>query len=295
MRSVTLPSPAKINLCLEVWRRRPDGYHDITTLMQLVDFADTVTVERLEAGVTLTAEGLPVPGGEENVAFRAALHFFAAAGRGGARIHLVKRIPSGGGLGGGSSNAAAVLWGLNSLFGLPLSVPALTELAAALGSDVPFFLSSGFAWAEGRGERIRPAGRGIDRWVVIVDPGVSVSTAWAYQRLTLPLTPGESLSTIDASVAQGDVVRALEWAFNRLEEAVLPYFPRLAELKAELTAAGARPALMSGSGACLFGLLASREAADCAAARIAAAGARPIVCRTVVGNPLVAAGAPLAG
>ncbi len=290
MRSLTLVSPAKINLCLEVWRRRPDGYHEITTLMQVVDLADTVHVERREAGIRLTAEGVPVPAGEENLAVRAAARFFAAAAPGGARIHLAKRLPAGGGLGGGSSNAAAVLWGLNVLYGSPLPAEALDDVAASLGSDVPFFLSPGFAWAEGRGERIRPAGPAPERWAVVVDPGFSISTAWAYGHLTLPLTPGDRMPNIIASIARGDVARALELAFNRLEDAVLPHFPRLAELKAVLIEAGASPALLSGSGACLFGLAEAREAADRVAARVAAAGARPLVCRTLAENPILSAG-----
>ena len=287
MRSVTLVSPAKINLCLEVWGRRPDGYHEITTLMQVVDLADTVRLERRRAGIGLAAEGTPVPAGEDNLAVRAAARFFAATSPGGAHIHLTKRIPPGGGLGGGSSNAAAVLWGLNLLSGGPLSAEALAGLAASVGSDVPFFLSSGFAWAEGRGERIRPAGPAPQRWVVLVDPGFAVSTAWAYGRLTLPLTPGDRMPNMMASVARGEMSRALELAFNRLEDAVLPSFPRLAELKAVLIEAGASPALLSGSGACLFGLTESREGADRVAARVAAAGARPIVCRTLAGNPIL--------
>jgi len=288
---LTIASPAKINLCLEVWRRRPDGYHDITTLMQLVDLADTVRIDRRKAGIRLTAEGVPVPADRENLAVRAAERFLEAAGPGGARIHLVKRIPVGGGLGGGSSNAAAVLWGLNLLYGGPMGHEALAGLAAALGSDVPFFLSPGFAWAEGRGERIRPAGRGPDRWAVVVDPGFGVSTAWAYGNLTLPLTPGDRMHTIMASVALGDVTCALDLAFNRLEDVVLPRYSRLAELKAVLMEAGARPALLSGSGACLFGLADSRDGAERAAARIAAAGARPLICRTLTANPILAAAA----
>jgi 4-diphosphocytidyl-2-C-methyl-D-erythritol kinase len=287
MRSVTLVSPAKINLCLEVWGRRPDGYHEITTLMQVVDLADTLHVERRQAGIGLTAEGVPVPAGEDNLAVRAAARFFAAAPPGGAHIHLTKRIPAGGGLGGGSSNAAAVLWGLNLLYGRPLPADALAGLAASLGSDVPFFLSSGFAWAEGRGERIRPAGPAPQRWAVVVDPGFGISTAWAYGQLTLPLTPGDRMPNIMASVARGDASRALELAFNRLEDAVLPHFPRLAELKAVLIEAGASPALLSGTGSCLFGLTESWEGADRVAARVAAVGARPIVCRTLAGNPIL--------
>ena len=290
MRSVTLVCPAKINLCLEVWRRRPDGFHEITTLMQLVDLADTVHLERREAGIRLTTEGLPVPAGEDNLAVRAALRFFEAAMPGGASIHLTKRIPTGGGLGGGSSNAAAVLWGLNLLYGSPLPLEALTALAASLGSDVPFFLSSGFAWAEGRGERIRAAGVAPERWAVVVDPGFGISTQWAYERLTLPLTPGDRMPSIMALVARGDLARALELAFNRLEDAILPSFPRLAELKAVLIDAGARPALLSGTGACLFGLAESRDGADGVAARVAAAGAWPLVCRTLGRNPIREAG-----
>ena len=286
MPALTLASPAKINLCLEVWRRCPDGYHDITTLMQLVDLADTVHLERREAGIHLTTEGIPVPAGEDNLAVRAAAQYRAAVPCGGARIHLTKRIPTGGGLGGGSSNAAAVLWGLNGLSGSPLAPEALAGLAASLGSDVPFFLSSGFAWAEGRGERIRPAGPAPERWAVVVDPGFGISTAWAYGRLTLPLTPGDRMHSIMASIARGDLARALELAFNRLEDAVLPHFPRLAELKAVLIEAGATPALLAGSGACLFGLAESRDGADRVAARVAAAGARPLICRTLAGNPI---------
>lgn len=289
MPSLVLRSPAKINLCLEVWRRRDDGYHEITTLMQMVDLADLVRLERQDAGIALTAEGPPVPSGAANLAFRAAERFFAAAGPGGAHIHLVKRIPVGGGLGGGSSNAAAVLWGLNRLWGEPLGSEALAEHAAWLGSDVPFFLSPGFAWAEGRGERIRPAGPGPQRWAVVVDPGFGVSTAWAYQQLarTFPLTPDDRLPNIKASIARGDIARVLDQAFNRLEEAVLPHFPRLAELKAVLIDAGARPALLSGSGACLFGLAESREGADRLAECVGGAGARGYVCRTLAANPIL--------
>ena len=297
MSSLILCSPAKINLCLEVWRRRDDGYHEITTLMQMVDLADVVRLERRDAGITLTAEGLPVPAGAANLAFRAAERFLAAAGPGGAHIHVVKRIPVGGGLGGGSSNAAAVLWGLNRLWEEPLGLDCLTELAAALGSDVPFFLSTGFAWAEGRGEHIRPAGPGPQRWAVVVDPGFEVSTAWAYRQLpdTFPLTPDDRLPNIKALIARGDVARALELAFNRLEEAVLPCFPRLAELKTVLIDAGARPALLSGTGACLFGLAESREGADRVAECVSGAGARGHVCRTLAANPILDRGVPPPG
>jgi 4-diphosphocytidyl-2-C-methyl-D-erythritol kinase len=295
MTSLVVRSPAKINLCLEVWRRRADGYHEITTLLHMVDLADEVHLAMRPEGIALSSEGVPVPAGPDNLAFRAAEQFFAAAGPGGVRIHLVKRIPAGGGLGGGSSNAAAVLWGLNQLCGEPLRAESLLALAAALGSDVPFFLSPGFAWAEGRGERIRPAGPAPARWAVVVDPGFSVSTAWAYQQLTFPLTPADRLPNIMFSIARGDVARVLDLAFNRLEEAVLPHFPRLAELKAVLLEAGARPALLSGSGACLFGLAESREGAEGLAARVAAAGARVHVCRTLARNPIFEGAAPVPG
>lgn len=295
MRALTLASPAKINLCLEVWGRRADGYHEITTLMQMVDLADSVHLERQETGVRLTTEGVPVPAGEDNLAVRAAARFFAAATPGGARLHLAKRIPAGGGLGGGSSNAAAVLWGLNALYGGPLTPEALSDLAASLGSDVPFFLSGGFAWAEGRGERIRPGGQAPARWAVVVDPGFGVSTAWAYRQLTLPLTPDDRMPKIMASIARGDVTRALELAFNRLEDAVLPHFPRLAELKAVLSQAGASPALLSGSGACLFGLTESRDGADRIADQVTAAGGRPLICRTLAENPIQAGAGRIQG
>ena len=124
-----------------------------------------------------------------------------------------------------------------------------------------------------------------------MDPGFGISTAWAYGNLTLPLTPGDRMPSIMASVARRDVTCALDLAFNRLEDVVLPRYSRLAELKAVLIEAGAKPALLSGSGACLFGLADSRERAERVAARAAAAGARPLVCRTLAANPILAAGA----
>jgi len=161
VQALSVSSPAKINLYLEVLARRPDGYHDIESVMQLVDLCDQVHLERAAAGISLTVTGGRVPADPTNLAYRAAVLLAERVGlRDGVRIHLEKRIPVGGGLGGGSGNAAAVLAGLTRLFDLGQSPESLARLGADLGSDVPFFLSPGLALVTGRASGCVPWRRG---------------------------------------------------------------------------------------------------------------------------------------
>lgn len=180
-------SPCKVNLLLNVLGRRPDGFHDLETVMQPVNLCDDLTFERAGAGIALSCSDrtLPVDGG--NLVFRAAEKFFSTGGiSGGVRIHLEKKIPLAAGLGGGSGNAATTLLALNELFGKPLAQEKLYEIAASLGSDIPFFLQRQPALAVGRGEKVQSLEKFpalANRAILLIHPGFGISTPWAYQSL----------------------------------------------------------------------------------------------------------------
>ncbi len=290
MDTLVVLSPAKINLFLEVRARRPDGYHEIETVMQLVDLCDTVRLQRIPRGIRLAVRGAALPQGPENLACRAAELFLAEAGRpGGVAIELDKRIPVGGGLGGGSSNAAAVMAGLDRLYGLRYPIADLQGLGARLGSDVPFFFGGSLSLATGRGEILAGLRGWPPHWVVLANPRVAVSTAWAYGEVSSKLTDRALQASITASIAGGCLPWPPTWAFNRLEEAVLPHHPEIRLLRDLLRAEGGAPVLMSGSGATVFAVAADEAAACRLAARAGAAGAFAMAVRTLAENPLLSA------
>lgn len=283
-----LASPAKVNLHLEVLGRRPDGYHEIRSLLQLVDLCDRVLLRSTPREIQVAAPGAGLPEGPGNVAYAAATLLREASGvRAGAAITIEKRIPVAAGLGGGSSNAAAVLAGLNRLWGLGWGRERLMELGGRIGSDVPFFLGPPLARVEGRGEIVVPMPPLPPAWVVVGDPGIAVASGWAYGRLNLELTLPRPASSIWRSIVRGDVVPALPDAFNSLEAAVLPAHPAVGRLKRALQEGGAVPALMSGSGSAVFGLVPDEALGRVLAARLLALGAAAFCCRTLERNPLL--------
>ena len=259
---VVEPARAKVNLYLDVVRRREDGFHDIETLFQSLDLADEVTLEpRGDGQLTLECSlpGLCAP--EDNLALRAAVLLRRHTGCGaGAHLSLEKRIPAAAGLAGGSADAAAVLRGLNRLWGLGLPQGELAALALELGSDVPYCLVGGLAAATGRGECLTPLPPLPGDWhCVLADPGIPVRAARAYTHPLLekcgPPPEGENWTprfrqamTLAAGGRLGELV------FNRLERPVFADHPVLAEIKETLLACGARAAAMSGSGSVVFGL-----------------------------------------
>jgi len=253
---VRIPSPAKINLFLQVLSERPDGYHEIRTLMQLVDLYDEIHIRRHDGGIRFQVfdQSGHVPKGEDNLVWRAAKLILAEMGYpGGMAISLYKRIPVGAGLGGGSSNAAATLWGLKILFGSAIPKAQLQGMALALGSDVPFFLSSGCAVGEGRGEVLREI-RLPSKPVVIVYPGFGVSSGWAYERRKLKLTEkdkGDNIIRLNNKQSREDLPLP---PVNELEEVVAEEYPLILDLKRSLLVSGARMALMSGSGSSVYGI-----------------------------------------
>jgi 4-diphosphocytidyl-2-C-methyl-D-erythritol kinase len=270
MDQITLKAPAKVNYRLDVLRRRPDGYHDLRMIMQPIDLCDDVTIRRVgEPGISVRCGAHGVPEGEGNIAWRAARALFEpSVSGGGLAITIDKRIPVAAGLGGGSSDAAAVLAGVNRLLGLGLSWKRLMEIGVSLGADVPFFLLGGPALAEGIGERLTPLEAMPRAWLSLVNPGIPVSTAWAYGNVNLSLTTGHRIPYIPLFYGTLDEVAAI--LANDLERVTMEAHPVISEIKERLLAAGALGALMSGSGPTVFGLFATQAAAEAASAALAA-------------------------
>lgn len=263
MHVIEKDSPCKVNLVLNVLGKRPDGFHEVETVLHPVQLCDRIRCERAAQGLELTCSDPALPTDASNLVFRAAVVFLQATGlREGVRIHLDKRIPQAAGLGGGSSNGATTLLALNELFGRPLAPDRLQQLAAALGSDVPFFLQSRPALATGRGERIEPldffpALRGAA--FLLVYPGFGIPTAWAYQQLAhfpeaLHGKPGRAQALVGL-LQTGDLRRAAPAFYNALEAPAFAKYPILELYQEFLRAQGAAATLMSGSGSTTFAVL----------------------------------------
>ncbi len=252
---------AKINLGLKIVARRPDGYHEIRTIYQAVGLYDSlaISITRRRGDTAFECDHPGVPKGEGNLAFRAAELWRAERGfRNEIRILLHKRIPPGSGMGGASADAAATLAGLERLTGDRLSIARRMNLAARLGSDVPFFLWGGRALGIGRGEEIYPLSDLPRRYCLIAFPGFSVSTPWAYQEAggaLRELTEPSPTSTISI-FGEWSHFPLLDWgpAENDFEQVVFAKWPELARWKRQLIRAGAETASLTGSGSAVFGL-----------------------------------------
>ena len=251
-QKLVLQAPAKVNYRLDVLARRPDGYHELKMIMQPIGLYDQVSITLAEtAGITVRCGCSGVPEGEGNIAWLAAVRLLDRCDDPpGVVIEIQKHIPVAAGLGGGSSDCAAVLRGLNQLLGLQLSTEQLMEIGVCLGADVPFFVLQQAALAEGIGERLTPFPGLPHAWMVLVNPNLPVSTAWVYKNLQL--TQRDGLATIPDSFE--DVASLCGLLSNDLEQVTIPAFPVISEIKQELITYGARCSLMSGSGPTVFGL-----------------------------------------
>ena len=267
---VERPSPCKVNLFLNVLGPRPDGYHNLETVMHPLGLSDRLECERAGTRVVLTCTRPDLPVDRSNLVVRAANAFRAEAGvTDGIRMHLDKRVPVAAGLGGGSSDSATALLALNELFECPLGPQQLARLASQLGSDVPFFLQTKPALATGRGEIIQsldwfPALQSA--WILLVHPGFGISTAWAYQSLkrfpqTLHGQPGRAQRFVE-SLQSGTLDEASPDFYNSFEASAFEKHPILALYKEFLRETGATAALMSGSGSAVFALATSQDAAS---------------------------------
>ena len=271
-----IKSYAKVNLGLEVLRKRPDGYHDIRTLFQWIDLFDLLRFEdRPSSGIRLEGDERAIPWDETNLVFRAASALREARGVSrGVSIQVEKHIPAGGGLGGGSSNAAVTLWALNRLWELGLSRAELAGLARGLGADVAFFLEGGLCLGEERGDRLTPLPDLPNLPLVVAFAPFAVPTARIYANLApSSLTSTDKDSKISRFLETRDV-GVLE---NRLEATIFRFYPQLSEYKSLFRNQGAELSLVTGSGSAVFGLFRDRAAAERSLAAMKARGAAVLV------------------
>ncbi len=260
--SLIKSSPCKVNLILNILGRRPDGYHELETIMQPVRVCDELAFTRTASGLSLTCSDASLPVDGRNLVHRAATAFLAATGiTDGVAIHLEKRIPMAAGLGGGSGNAATTLLGLNEIFGQPLSLDKLDELAAGLGSDINFFLQTKPALATGRGEKVRSLPDFLamtGKAFFLIHPGFGISTPWAYQNLgrfpeALNGRPGRAQQLV-AALQTWDWAAIRSEMYNSLEAPALDKYPVLDVFQKFLREYGALATLMSGSGSTTFAI-----------------------------------------
>lgn len=267
MKRIEIRSPAKINFGLNIVRKRDDGYHDIETIFYPLELADIMTFEPAESFSFATDHPTLQVAGENNLVLKALRMMERKSGRElPVKIELEKNIPLGAGLGGGSSNAATTLVSLNELFKLKVPEKDLRDMALQIGSDVPFFLKPFTSFATGRGEALTLINFTIDKPLLLVNPGIEVSTRWAYAQIT-PFDPEFSLKTI---VDQKEVnFRELsDKVVNDFEEPVCKHDPELSALRDLLRATDPLYCSMSGSGSSFFAVYGSNEEARLAAARM---------------------------
>ena len=274
-------APAKLNLYLEIVGRRADGYHDLSTLFQTVDWGDTVVLDRSPLPVfDCDAEGLEIPGApDDNLALRAVKAYFAAGALfGGASVHIEKRIPIGAGLGGGSSDAATVLRLLEDET-RAVGEARLLTVAAKLGADVPFLLKGGTAVGSGRGDEIRPLAAAPPVEFVLIMPPFATETAKVYARAAerLRRAPKGGLEHAIAALASGVPSRIREAHHNDLAEAALRAVPELLWFTSKVERLLGRAPCMTGSGSTLFDVPEPGEAADVVARLVSLEGRREIV------------------
>ncbi|MBA5865725.1 MAG: 4-(cytidine 5'-diphospho)-2-C-methyl-D-erythritol kinase [Nitrospira sp. CR1.3] len=272
---VTVSAPAKVNLILRILDRRSDGYHNLWSIMQTVGLEDEVRLRQSvdSNDVRLRCDSAQLAVDRSNLVHRAAVAVLERAQKKiGLDIELRKNIPMGAGLGGGSSDAAATILGLNRLLQLEWSPAQMAEVAQPLGSDVPFFLFSPSAVVAGRGELVRPITVGGARWVVLINPGFGVETRWAYQELAAKRSGVRQLSQGQLELDRQDQMNWAQLAAAAENDFEAPVFAKhgaLREIKQALLSLGAEIALLSGSGATVFGLFRDELAAQRAKAHFA--------------------------
>lgn len=253
---------AKINLLLRVLGKRPDGYHEIYTLLQAIDLHDEIALTKKAPGITIRCSRESIPLGAENLAYRAVKLLERECGHPlGVEIEIGKRIPVAAGLGGGSSDAAGTLLGLNELYGLGVKKERLQRMGSELGSDVPFFFSRGQALATGRGEEIRELRLPLDYFLVLLKPPFGISSSWAYKKTKKHLTSEVEVSDIAGWDVSDQISGVIPFLENDLETGVISEFEEIGRLKGVLNQSGALFTQMSGSGPTVYGIFDGEEKA----------------------------------
>lgn len=261
MSSIEIAAPAKINLTLDVKGKRPDGYHDLESVMHPVTLKDKVIINTAPWGISIQSNSLDIPLNEDNLAYKAAnlilSRFIADRG---VQIYLDKHIPVGAGLAGGSTDAAAVLRGINELYQLELGESDLMEMALEIGSDVPFCLTGKTCLARGRGEKLVPLSAEPNLNILLVKPPFQISTREVYHNFNFDKVDCWPDNTAFIEAWNGcDIISIAKGLTNVLETVCLPWFPEIKEIKMALIEMGALNALMSGSGPTVFGIFEDKQ------------------------------------
>lgn len=266
MDKITVKAYAKINLTLDVTGKRADGYHNVKMIMQSCDLHDEVTVEKCESGITLSVSTNELPTDERNIAFRAAEKFFEYTKIcGGANIHIEKNIPISAGLAGGSTNAAAVLKALNTLYGAALSEEELEKTGVSLGADVPYCIRGGTCLAEGIGEMLTNLPPFPKTVIAIIKPPVSVSTADIYRRIDeCEITKRPDSDKMIEAIKTGDVRSAAKYVENVMQPVTASAHTEIGKIISHIKKYSPYAVCMSGSGPSVFALFESEEAAKAA-------------------------------
>ena len=259
MDKIQLKALAKINLGLDVLRRREDGYHEVKMIMQTIGLHDDLEIRKTKtSGIQVKTNLYYLPTNENNLVYKAAkLLMDEFQIRDGVSIQLKKRIPVAAGMAGGSSDGAAVLWGINQMYGLGLSMQALMERGVRLGADVPYCIQRGTALAEGIGEKLSVLPPMPKCTILIAKPGISVSTKFVYENLHANDLKPEQHPDVDSMIEamrQKDLGLLCSRMGNVLETVTIPNYPVIAEIKEHMMACGAAGAMMSGSGPTVFGI-----------------------------------------
>lgn len=255
MKEIIINSYGKINLGLDVLYRRDDGYHEINTIMQQISLNDILTIKEIKKDIEIECNKEEVPLDSTNLVYHAWKKMQEKTGiNRGIKVNIYKRIPVAAGLAGGSANAAAVLKGLNELWGLKLSEKELMEIGVEIGADVPYCIMGGTAFAEGIGEKLTKIRSFKDKNVLLINPGIGISTAEVYKNIRLNKQSHIDIKKIMSFIEEDDINSVAKSITNIMEEVVIEKTPIISEIKRDMLDYGALGSLMSGSGPTVFGL-----------------------------------------
>lgn len=267
---ISLDAHAKINLSLDVLNKRDDGYHNLQMIMQTIQLHDTISISEIPSGIEIHCEAKYVPNNSNNIAYKAAeamINKYKLDA--GVRIVIDKKIPVAAGLAGGSTDAAAVLKGINTLFKLGINQDELMQIGKTIGADVPYCIMGGTALAEGIGEKLTPLTQFNDIPILLIKPRIGVSTAWVYKNLDLNrINDRPNTEMLISALAKRDVSFIAQNMGNVLESVTLVKYPVIDKIKKTLIEKGALGSMMSGSGPTVFGIFEDKEKAEIAFSKL---------------------------
>ena len=274
MNTLKMEAYAKINLGLDVVRRLENGYHEVKMVMQTVGIGDTITLTKIENGITVTTDSGEIPADENNLVYKVAKLLMETCGiKEGINIRLEKRIPVAAGMAGGSTDAAAVFKGMNTLFELGLSTEDMQKLAVKLGADIPYCIIGGTALAEGIGEKLTVLPDAPDCFLLVAKPDINVSTKYVYENLRLQeLKKHPDIDGMVEAIKAGDAEGVIARMDNVLQSVTEEKYPVISQLKEFMEDNGAKKALMSGSGPTVFGIFEKEEEAVATGEKLADKG-----------------------